>query len=48
MLQKDRVAASAVAIEKLFANLDTKTTELIKEAWEDYDSEYIFILIFHT
>ena len=48
MLQKDRVAASVAAIEKLFANPDTETAELIKQAREDYDSEYIFVLIFHT
>ena len=48
MLLKDRVAASRAAIEKLFANPDTETAELIKQAQEDYDSEYIFILIFHT
>ena len=45
-LQKDRVAASMVAIEKLFANPDAETAELIKQAQEDYDSEYIFVLIF--
>ena len=45
MLQKDRVAASTAAIEKLFANPDAETAELIKQAWEDYDSEYIFVLI---
>ena len=47
-LQKDRVAASTAAIEKLFANPDAETAELIKQAWEDYDSEYISVLIFYT
>ena len=46
-LQKDRVASAGVAIEKLFANPDKDTTELIKEARLSYESKY-FVILYST
>ena len=45
-LQKDRVAASTVAIEKIFVNPDKETAELIRQAKEEYDSKFTFVLNF--
>ena len=44
MLQKDKVAASTAAIEKIFANPDAETAELIKQAQEEYDSKLFSVL----
>ena len=44
MLQKDKVAASTAAIEKIFANPDAETAELIKQAREEYDSKPFSVL----
>ena len=40
-LQKDRVKVATAMIEKVLANPDKETTELIRAAQEDYESEYI-------
>ena len=40
-LQKDWVNIAAARIEKVLANPDKETAELIKAAQEDYKSEYI-------
>ena len=44
-LQKDRVKVGMAMIEKVLANLDKETTELIRAAQEDYESEYVFLYL---
>ena len=44
-VQRDHVKVASATIQNVLANPDKETTDLIKVAQEDYESEYFFFIL---